>query len=264
MFLCEMCVMTGVTVSKGTTSIAMPNFIEMVRKLVGALPATELVEDREVPVVDVDSVKTLLSQLQQKLGEIPPEELLNKFLSVIPDGASEEGYREAIEKLKVVYRELFPVEVSMMEKFRESSTPEVKRQVWNEVYRPIAASLAEGFAEEDAKLWDYAFDNEGLSDEEIEKLDLINSWLFLLTKVFAISSRIEDVEKAAELSRFGIILYLRGVKIFDKLDKGGLDVNEARQVLKQDFELILRKILESGYEFQKADDHLLFEVLEDT
>lgn len=255
--------MVGVTVSRGTTPIAMPNFIEMVRKLIGALPATELVEDQEIPVMDVDSVKALLRQLQQRLSEIPPEELLNKFLSVVPDVASEERYREAIEKLERVYKELFPREVSMMEKFRESSTLEVKRRVWNEVYRPIAVNLAKSFAEESAKLWDYALENEDLSDEKIDELDLIDSWLFLLTKVFAISSRLGDIEKAVELSRFGIILYLRGVKIFNELEQGRLDVNEARQMLKQDFELVIRKILESGYEFQKADDYLLFEVLED-
>lgn len=253
--------MVGVTASNGAAWVI--DLLGMGRRIIGALPAAELVEDREIPAVDVDSVKILLDQLQQKLKEIPLEELVSKFLSVIPDGASEEDYREAIEKLKVVYRELFPVEVSMMEKFGESSTPEVKRQVWNEVYRPIVANLAEGFAEEDAKLWDYAFDNEGLSDEEIEKLDLINSWLFLLTKVFAVSSRIEDVGKAAELSAFGVILYLRGVKIFGRLDSGELDVGDARRMLKRDFELVVGKILESGYEFQKADDHLLFEVLED-
>ncbi|WP_297438035.1 hypothetical protein [Thermococcus sp.] len=231
--------MVGVTISKRTTSIAVLNFMEIIRKLIGALPATELIEDLEVLRIDVDSVRSLLSQIQQKLERIPPEELLNKFLSVVPDTASEESYNETIEKLERVYKELFPVEISMMERFRESSTPEVKKQVWNEVYRPIAVNLAESFAEESAKLWDYAFDNEGLSDEEIEKLDLVNSWLFLLTKVFAISSRMEDSEKAVELSRFGVILYLRGVKIFREPN---LNVNEAKEMLKQDFKLIVRKI----------------------
>jgi len=234
---------------------------EWVKWLAGALPAAELIEESEIPVVDINSIKDILNKLRQELEKIPLEELLDKFLSVVPDTATEESYREAIKKLERVYKEMFPVEFKMLEKFREHSTLEDKRKVWEEIYRPIAVNLAEGFASESAKLWDYAFSKENISAEELEELDLINRWLFLLTKVFAISSRLDDMEKSVELSRFGIVLYLRGLKVL--YETPGISIDTAKQMLRQDFELIIRKILESGYEFQKADDYLLFEVLEE-
>ncbi|WP_457750779.1 hypothetical protein, partial [Thermococcus sp.] len=249
--------MVGVTSTKSGIQLSVLDPREWVKRFFGLLPTTELIEESEPLVVDVKSVRELLNRFQKKLEEIPPEELLDKFLSVVPDTASEESYNEAIEKLERVYRELFPVEFGMLEEYRELSTPEVKKRVWEEVYKPIISNLAESFVGEGVKLWDEAFENE-LSDEEIERIDLINSWLFLLTKVFAISSRLDDMEKSVELSRFGFILYLRGVKVLNEEP-----VEDARRLLKQDFALIIKKILESGYEFQKADDHLLFEVLED-
>ncbi|AHL21654.1 hypothetical protein [Thermococcus nautili] len=234
---------------------------EWFKQLVGALPATELLEESEILVVDINLIKGILNELQQELEKMSLDELLDKFLSVVPDIASEESYNEAIKKLEKVYKEMFPVEFGMLEKFREHSTLEDKKRVWEEIYRPTAVNLAEGFASESARLWDYAFSKEDISDDELEELDLINRWLFLLTKVFAISSRLEDMEKSVELSRFGIVLYLRGLKIL--YETPGISIGTAKQMLRQDFELIIRKILESGYDFQKADDYLLSEVLEE-
>jgi len=234
---------------------------EWLKRLAGALPAAELIGESEIPVVDINSIKDILNKLQQELEKIPLEELLDKFLSVVPDIASEESYNEAIKKLERVYKKLFPVEFRMLEKFREHSTLEDKKGFWEEIYKPTAVNLAEGFASESARLWDYAFSKEDISDEELEELDLINRWLFLLTKVFAISSRLDDMEKSVELSKFGIVLYLRGLKIL--YETPGISIGTAKQMLRQDFELIIRKILESGYDFQKADDYLLSEVLEE-
>ncbi|AMM53831.1 hypothetical protein [Pyrococcus kukulkanii] len=253
--------MTGVTLAQGRSGIGVINPVGFIKRLAGALPAAELIEEHNFFMMDINSIKEILNRLKHELEGISPEELLNKFLSVVPDTASEESYKEAIKKLGRVYKELFPEIVEMLEKFREYSTLDVRRRVWEEIYKPIVINLAEGFAEDVTRLWDYAFNKEDISDNELEKLDLINNWLFLLIKVFAISSRLDDIEKSVELSMFGMILYLKGIRILYKEPE--IPVNEAKKILKQDFELIIRKILESGYKFQKTDDYLLFEVLED-
>jgi len=197
-------------------------------------------------------VEDILTSSEQKANYMGQKTLLEKILKIIPDNASEETYEVALNNLLNVYAELFPDEAEKLRKLGASFDTKTKRRVWEEIFRPMYLEFKAKTAQQGAELLEKVLKEE-LTDSELELVDYVNNWLFFLTKVFGVATRLENIEKAIELVGYGTIFYYRGIKAFESGNYHSL---------KKDFELLTHKILESGYKPQMADDYLIFEFME--
>ncbi len=120
----------------------------------------------------------------------------------------------------------------------------------------LSSRLGGTFESVGSKLWDIAFEVE---PPNVDYLDLLDRWLFLLTKVFKIASRVEGGDQL-RLTKVGAELFAKGLEV---LFSDKYTTTEAKRILLGEFQHVLETIHESDYEFQKADDWLLGEVLEE-